>query len=461
MFLRPQHLQAAHRHLAHLLATNARWDNPYNWGLRRFELDAEALANHRFLVRALQVRFRDGTVVSVPEDGMLPTLELKSALQSEPTITVSVAIPVLQLGHANQADEKRNANGRYRVSIFDLEDENSGLHPRPVQLRRPNLRLLLSTDDPAGYESVPVARLEKSPEASGIPRIHTPYIPPLLACSAWTPLSAGIIEALFDRISRKSDLLAQLLTARGITLDSHAQGDALLVSQMRSLNEAAAVLKNLAMVQWIHPLIAYMELIRLVGQLAIFSDSRRLPVLPDYDHDDLAGCFYQIKIYLDALLDRLVEPGYKQRPFEGVGQRMQVTLEPAWLEAGWDLYVGVKSTIPAQERIGLLVRGRLDMKIGSSERVDRIFDRGGAGLTFAYIPTPPRALPSAEGLIYLQVNRDADEWQHVQKSLSLAIRLNENHVAGSIDGQRVLTIRRAGGQTGTMDFTLYVLKAER
>jgi hypothetical protein len=37
--------------------------------------------------------------------------------------------------------------------------------------------------------------------------------------------------------------------------------------------------------------------------------------------------------------------------------------------------------------------------------------------------------------------------------------LNENLVAGNIQGQRVLTIR-TGGQSTTLQFTLYVVAAE-
>jgi type VI secretion system protein ImpJ len=124
------------------------------------------------------------------------------------------------------------------------------------------------------------------------------------------------------------------------------------------------------------------------------------------------------------------------------------------------MYVGVKSPLPTDECISLLTRGQLDMKIGSSERVDRIFQLGGAGLKLTYSPTPPRALPAVQGLIYFQVSRDSDEWQNVQKSLTLAIRLNETRIAGSIEGQRTLTVRRTSAQTTTLEFTLYVLKAE-
>jgi type VI secretion system protein ImpJ len=106
--------------------------------------------------------------------------------------------------------------------------------------------------------------------------------------------------------------------------------------------------------------------------------------------------------------------------------------------------------------------GQLDMKIGSSDRVDDIFRLGQAGLKFAYNPRPPRALPSLPGLSYFQVSREsqAEEWQNVQKSLTLAIRLNENRIAGNIQGQRILTIK-TGGQNTTLQFTLYVVPQEK
>ena len=49
-----------------------------------------------------------------------------------------------------------------------------------------------------------------------------------------------------------------------------------------------------------------------------------------------------------------------------------------------------------------------------------------------------------------------EEWQNLRNSLALAIRLNEKLIAGSIDGQNVVTIRTEG-LTTTLQFTLYVV----
>ena len=130
---------------------------------------------------------------------------------------------------------------------------------------------------------------------------------------------------------------------------------------------------------------------------------------------------------------------------------------PSWLEPAFQMFVGVQSQLEAPECVKLLTRG-LDMKIGSSESVDEIFRLGGAGLRFAYDPTPPRALPSAQGLFYFQIDRaaKAEEWANVQRTLTVAVRLNEKLVQGNIQGQRILTVKTAG-QATTLQFTLFVV----
>jgi type VI secretion system protein ImpJ len=463
MFLRPHHFQSAQRHWHHVANRSEKWDLHYNWGLRAIELDLDALANYRLVVRSLKARLRDGTLVAIPEDGILPQVELKAAFESGNAFTVFLAVPVVNLGRANVASNGTPEGVRYVVDTQPLEDENTGVNPQPIQVRLLNLKLLLSHQDHAGYEILPIARIEKSPRAEATPQLDVTYIPPVLACDAWQTLLADILQSVYDRIGKKIDLLANQVVSRGISFDSQAQGDPLIFAQLRELNEGYALLGTLAFAQGVHPFPAYLELCRLVGQLAIFGDTRRPPDLPKYDHDDLGHCFYGVKRHIDALLNVVVEPAYKERPFIGAGSRMQVSLEPAWLESIWQMFVGVKSPLSTEDCINLMTKpGRLDMKIGSSDRVDELFRRGQGGLQFVHSQRPPRALPSQPGLIYFQVLRESrqEEWQHVQRSLTLALRVNENLIAGDIEGERIFKIK-AGGQTTTVQFTLYVVPQDK
>src|SRR5262249_27520868 len=157
------------------------------------------------------------------------------------------------------------------VESQEIEDENDGLHPQPLQVRRLRVRLLLSNqEEHAGYEVLPIARIVKSAEADSIPRLdESAYIPPLLACDAWVPLQVGILRNIYDRIGTKIDLLAGQARSRGIDIGSHAFEDARIVTQLRALNEAYTVLNIRAFADGVHPFEAYIDLCRLVGQLAI------------------------------------------------------------------------------------------------------------------------------------------------------------------------------------------------
>lgn len=461
MFLRPHHFMAAQRYWEDQSRRGEKFDLCYNWGLRSVEIDHDALANSRFVVRSLSARLRDGTLVSIPEDGVLAPYDLKPALAAEGSVTAFLAVPVVGSGRANVSESGAADGVRARVDTLVLDDENTGVNPQPVKVRRLNVRVMLSTQDHSGYELIPLARVTKSTRAEALPQLDDSYIPPVIACDAWKTLEAGILQAVYDRVGKKIELLATQVVARNIGFDSHSQGDPLVFAQLRELNESYARLGVVAFAEGVHPFAAYLELAQLVGRLAIFGPTRRVPDLPRYDHDDLGGGFFRVKQYIDALLDIFVEPDYKERPFIGAGLRMQVTLEPAWLESVWQIYIGVQSTLEPDECVRLLTKpGQLDMKVGSSERVDTIFRMGLAGLQFDHSQNPPRALPTPPGLIYFQVRRESQlvEWQNVHKTLTLAIRLNENLITGNIQGQRVLSIR-TGQRSTTLQFTLYVVPA--
>lgn len=458
MFLRPHHYQALQRSLQTRMSRDQHWDHHYNWGLRTIDIDIDAISNYRFVVRRLDARWHDGTTISVPDDAELAVLDLKPIFAEKRDVVIYLAVASLHLGRPNVTTNGK-LDTRFKIESQELEDENTGLNPRQVHLRRLNARLLIGDQDQTGYEVIPIARLTKSSLSDGTPVLDETYIPPLLAVDAWTPLERGILEGIYDRIGKKLELLSNLAQTRGIGFGSSAAGDTLILEQLQVLNDVQAPLTVLINAEKRHPLTMFTELARIVGRLAIFGETRLCPPLPRYDHDDLGTCFYRMKQIIDGLLDLVVEPEFKERPFIGAGLRMQVTLEPAWLESGWRMYIGVRSDLNPDECIRMLTKaGELDMKVGSSDRVDSIFRLGEAGLTFTHAPHPPRVLPASSGLIYFEISRDGRqaEWRNVEQSLTLAIRLNENLIAGNVQGERLLRVR-AAQTTTSLEFSLYVV----
>ncbi len=457
VFLQPHHFQGEHRYQIDRDRRAAGWVSHHCWGVRSIVIDEDALLNSRLVVRSLRCLLRDGTPVTVPDEAVLPALDLKGEFQPGQPLTVYLALPVLNLGKANVTEEG-DATARFRLDTQELEDENTGVNPQPVRVRVPNVRLLLTGQDQTGYETIPLCRLEKSALANSPPQLDPTFIPPVLACDAWPPLSADILQSTFDRVGRKRQRLAEQLASRGATVGTPDPTDVTTVAHLRELNQMYAVLSVLAFTPGVPPLTAYSELCRAVGQLAVFDRTGRWPAIPPYDHDDLGGCFLRIKLYLDTLLDILPEPEYKERPFTGIGTRLQVAVEPTWLEPAWGLFLGVRSETDPDEAVRLLtVPGQLDMKVGSGDRVDAIFQLGQAGLSFDTCPRP-QVLPDVAGQRYFRIARLPDkEWTAVVRALTLAVRFNETRVVGSLAGQRAVTVRTGGGKTATMRFTLFAV----
>jgi type VI secretion system protein ImpJ len=456
MFLRPQHFQASQRHVLDTVRQHIQWDQHYCWGLRRFRLDTDALANHRFVVPELAARLRDGTLIDFPRDGSLPELDLRSVLGQRGSATLFIAVPRAEM-HRPSVSATPDEATRFRIENLQVEDENTGLNARTIQVRRLNVKALTETDDHAGYEVLPLCRVRRGDHAEGIPECDITYIPALIACDAWPYLVERILRPMCDRIGKKIDLVSNQVVQRGITFDSVAQGDRLMIEQLQAMNESYAELGVQAFTDGIHPLEVYRSLVQFVGRMAIFTPTRRTPDLPRYDHDLLGDCFWALKRQIDCMLDTVVEPEYRERAFVGAGQRLQVALESAWLESGYRLFVAVTGSLPT-DQIRRLVEGRLDMKIGCGDSVDELYRLGRAGLRFAFNPNPPRCLPPRSGRAFFSIDPSAadDQWNAVRRTLNLAIRFNDSLLKGDVQGRSDIDLM-IDGQRTSMDFLLYAV----
>lgn len=452
MFLRPQHFQIAEQNFQSELRHNVHWDRHYSWGLRKFKFDRDALANNRIVITELAARMRDGTLISAPESGNLPELDLRQAIQAKQFLTLFVAIPKTQSAVASSPSA-----GRYRIESVDLEDANTGQNPRPIQVRRLNLQLLSDTDDHAGYSTLPLMRIRRADRAESLPELDRTFIPPVLSIDAWTVLEQEVIRPVFDRIGKKLELVSNQVISRGITFDSTSQGDRVILEQMRVMNESYAELSVEAFVPGIHPLEVFRHMLAFIGRMSVFTAGRRVPALPTYDHDDLGTCFWSARRLVDGVLDAVVEPEYSERAFIGAGQRVQVALEPAWLEPGKRMFVAVTSSMTA-EQTRQLVQRRLDMKIGAGSTVDELYRLGRAGLQFEYLADPPRCLPLRPGRVFFAVDsaRSPDQWDSIQRSLTLAVRFNESLISGDIQSRQAIEVI-LDGRTVSLEFVLYVV----
>ena len=259
MFMGPQHLQAAQRHAASQSRLYSRAAMRYNWGIQRFRLNLPALANHRFEPLEIVAFLRDGTCVSLPDEGALPSAGFQAEIEQAFPIMAWLAVPAFAPGRANAA-EGISADTRWLLDTQSVQDENAESDPQPVRFRLINPRLVVSNaQEQPGFDILPLGRLTRTSDASTTPRLDDGYFPPMVCCDAWEPLQVGILRTVYDRIGTKIAVLAGQVASRGISLESQAGEDVRILGQLRILNEAFTVLRILAFADGIHPLEAYLS----------------------------------------------------------------------------------------------------------------------------------------------------------------------------------------------------------
>jgi type VI secretion system protein ImpJ len=343
--------------------------------------------------------------------------------------------------------------------LQSVQDESSGGNDQELQFRMLDLRLLLSTQDMAGYEVLPLAQVQRTAEQEAVPCIDATYFPPMLAIDAWPPLGRDIVRAIYDIIGKKIEVLSEQVLNRGITLVSQEPGDLDRLFLLNELNASYAVLKVMAFASGIHPLTAYVELCRLVGRLSIFGKERRPPDIPYYDHDDLATIFIKVKEWIVLLLSRIRDYEYEQRFFVGEGKGMRVSLESRWLGSDWQWFVGVLyGNIGERDCLALLAPGSLNWKLGSSRQVDALYQFGAEGLQLRPLQQAPRALPPRRDWLYFEVNRDNASWRDVLETQTLAMRLTDNLIVNrqQLQGERNIVVS-VGGKQVSLQFALFAV----
>ncbi|MEM9826912.1 MAG: type VI secretion system baseplate subunit TssK [Planctomycetota bacterium] len=471
MFLRPHHLQSMERHLAEAAAMNVSLDHGYCYGLRRIEFSQEAIANGQFELSRCEARMRDGTLVSidpgdepdrvqVSQSPSAASRDLSAALDQDEVIDVLLAVPKLGLGRSNLGAP--GDDNRFVSQTRTVADENDGGNDQEVPHRVLNIRLMLGHENTAGFETLPIARIRRSGASESAPCIDPSFIPPVLACDAWPELARDYVRAAYDILGQKLELVSAQVVSRRILDIAPEAGDLKRVLMLSALNGAFATLRPLAFASGLHPLVAYIELCRIVGSLSLFQPERRPGEIPTYDHENLREIFYWAREEIRRLISEVDEYRYERRDFIGAGRGMEVSLDPQWLTGDWKWYIGVEHMQMAESQCReLLQPGRLDWKLGSRERIDFIFKFSVPGLEKQLEETErDRALPKSGRWLFYRLRREGTAWQDLSDSEqpTLAMRFQESLITNlnELENQKSLIIR-ADDIAGELKFSLFAV----
>ncbi len=483
LFLQPHHFQAWDRHWTERICTGEQWQSPHSYGVLELAINSDALASGFLQIDLLRCKTAAGAIIESSTGSVMERRDLRPSLESlsklsesnsyQPLdgrsvgngvqrevrfVDVFVGVPRLKLGDKNVDSADHRNGSRFRAQWLDLPDELDAACIKPVELRELNARVLLSTDDLAGYDVLRIARVRRGEDDDVQLRMDANYVPPLMDCSSSNLLRSQIMTSIYDLMQQCSEQYSKQLFDTGGALHANSPVDVQRLLVLQAVNPAASVLRVLANSRGIHPLTLYVELARLAGTLDLLHPNRHSKPTSPYDHENLGGIFFELKRRILNAVDGLQRAPYRQTMFVGNENGMQLTIERSQFATSRRWFIGIhKGNIEADLLHQIMSTGQLDWKLGSVGQVEKLFASRAPGLELKRCSNIPASLPKSGEWVFYQVDGlESSVWKDVVASGTLAMRISDSSIANreELIGNRSILIA-AGRETYSLQFALF------
>jgi type VI secretion system protein ImpJ len=402
------------------------------WGLVRCELDGEALRGGTVSLLHARGIMPDGLPFHFPDASPPPPArairELLSPLREAHTI--HLALPPYRPGAANcTLPPSAAADGapgrmpvdrtrvRYTADTQRLADETTGLDERPVDVARPNFRLLVEGEDAADLVTLAVARVRR--DGAGHLGLDPDFVPPVLQIGA----QVGDREPLMELLARLIEVLAEKSEAMGAAGADGAPGEELPRFWLRhAVHAALAPLSHLFRARTTHPERLYVELARLGGALCTFALDADPQRLPAYDHERLGDCFRALDRHIRTHLELSHPTNCLRIPLRPLPDHdfyyLGDVADPRALRASWIL--ALRTALPRSVAVDQVPRL---VKLCSGDGIVKLVQRQYPGMTLTHLPSPPTAVAPRADTLYFAVGPDAGEicWSFIDRTRTLGV----------------------------------------
>jgi len=422
LFLRPQHFQQQDRYHEARLAETAAALHPYCWGVRRLEIDADALKADVLRVVALALIFADGEIVRAPGPDALPRqVRLGDLPPQVQTITFHAALPALKLHGENCAargagEAEAPSSVRYGQREHETDDLFGASEPAPVAYLTRTVRLVPDLETLDAYDSLPLVRLHRV--ATGGFEIDHAFTPPSLSIEGAPGLHARLVR-LMEKLLAKVHALHGHYRDPGRHVIALRGGDVASFWLLHTVSAGYAALGHYLAHRDLHPERLFQDLLALAGGLMTFSRGIRLEDLPAYAHHDPGPAFARLDVILRELLDTVISSKYfaialsNERPSYHLG-----ALDSGKIDSHTTLYLGVAADLPALQLAEIVP---LRFKIGAPEDVDQLVLSAMPGVKLAHAPQVPAALPVRPDMLYFVLDSRGALYDSMLKAQAISL----------------------------------------
>jgi type VI secretion system protein ImpJ len=418
LFLRPQHFQQQDRYHEARLNDTAKALHPYAWGVRKLELDLDALKADTLRITELSLIFQDGEILHAPDRDVLPPqVRLGELAASNQTLTFHAALPAIKDHGENCAarGESRPDTrfGQHEHDTFDLFTDAAGA---PVAYLTRSLRLVSELEPLEAFETIPLVRLRRV--ATGGFEVDHAFVPPSMSIEG-APGLHGMLARLMEKLLAKVNALYGHYREPSKNVVELRGGDVASFWLLHTVSSGYASLTHFLAHRELHPERLFQELLGLAGGLMTFSRSSKLEDLPAYVHQDPGPAFARLDAILRELLDTVISSKYfaialsHERTSYHLG-----ALDSGKINGQTTLYLGVAADMPALQLVEIVP---LRFKIGAPEDVDKLVLSAMPGVRLVHAPQVPSAVPVRPDTCYFVLENRGVLYESMLKAQAISI----------------------------------------
>ncbi|HSM04631.1 MAG TPA: type VI secretion system baseplate subunit TssK [Longimicrobiales bacterium] len=415
VLLTPQHLQIQDRFLEDTAEFRMSSLSSFPWGFTDLEIDRESLSEGSLALSRAAGLFRDGMAFDLPDSDPAPPAKPLEGLfaPDQEFLTLYLVMPARRAGERTVAMGGESVDTPFVARAIQRRDENTGLSEKPVMVAEKNFRLASENEYLEGSLSLPVARVRRAD--TGQFELDPDFVPPTLALRG-SPYLSSVARRLVELLTAKSHSLSKVRRERGKGLASFGVSDVANFWLLYSTNRYLPEIRHFMQVDSSHPERLYASMLGLAGALSTFSSAVHPAGLPDYDHEDLSGCFGALDRVLRDLLDTVVPARFVSIQLEEA--------RPAIFAAAIDhdryltsneVYLAVSAKGTPPKRVAQL------LKVASGDLVDRLVRQAVGGIGLRHVPEPGRDVPVKLDYLYFALDQVGEGWQAVRSARNIAV----------------------------------------